>query len=493
MKTVLIANRGEIARRINKTLKKLGLKTIGIASEADLSLPYTKEVDKLVTLKGKTASETYLKTEKILEIEADAIHPGYGFLSENAEFAKSVEEQGKIFIGPKSESIRLLGSKPESRKLAQKLNIPITEGSKGGLSDEELLDSAKIFPVLIKASGGGGGRGMRIARNKEELKALIPQARSEAKKFFNNDDIYFEQYIEKPRHMEVQIFGDKQGNVIHLGTRECSIQRRYQKLIEEAPAIGIKREEEILRAAINLAKEVGYESAGTAEFLVDGENFYFLEVNTRLQVEHTVTEEITGLDLVELQIKVARGEPLPSKINFTGHSIEYRINAEDCDFVPSLGEITSLNQPTARFDCGYAVGTEISQYYDNLIGKLIVTGASREEVVKKSLKELASLQIKGVETTVPLYLWLILRTKWSESQQDLRFLDEINQKELKLLSNLESGELEIVFSEGETLVFKEPWGTFLAVKGKEKAVRSLSKDAALSGLEKLCKQPIVLG
>ncbi len=483
MKSVLIANRGEIARRINKTLKSLGIKTIGIASEVDINLPYAKEVDKLVKLKGKTAGETYLNAEEILKIESDAIHPGYGFLSENAEFAESVEKQGRIFIGPKSDSIRLLGSKPESRKLAQKLKIPITEGSKGGLTDAELLGAAKNFPVLLKASGGGGGRGMRIAHNIDELKAMIPQARSEAKKFFNNDDVYFEQYIEKPRHVEVQLFGDKHGNVIHLGTRECSIQRRYQKLIEEAPAVGIQNEDKILHAAVSLAKEVGYIGAGTAEFLVDGDSFYFLEVNTRLQVEHTVTEEITGLDLVELQIKVARGEELPSKINFTGHAIEYRINAEGFDFLPSLGEINSINNPpNARFDSGYNVGNEISQYYDNLIGKLIVKGKNRSQVIADSLKELVSLQIKGVDTTVPLYLWLILRTEWSKSQQNLRFLDNLNIKEMELISNLQPAKLDLVFDEGEIKIFKEPWGTFLGTKGKIKAIRGLSKESILSAL-----------
>lgn len=484
MKSVLIANRGEIARRINKTLKSLGIKTIGIASEVDINLPYAKEVDKLVKLKGKTAAETYLNSEEILKIESDAIHPGYGFLSENAEFAERVEKQGRIFIGPKSDSIRLLGSKPESRKLAEKLKIPITEGSKGGLTDAELLNAAKNFPVLLKASGGGGGRGMRIAHNKEELRAMIPQARSEAKKFFNNDDVYFEQYIEKPRHVEVQLFGDILGNVIHLGTRECSIQRRYQKLIEEAPAIGIKNEDKILKAAVSLAKEVGYVGAGTAEFLVDGERFYFLEVNTRLQVEHTVTEEITGLDLVELQIKVARGEELPRKINFSGHAIEYRINAEGFDFLPSLGEITSLNNlSSSRFDCGYEVGNEISQYYDNLIGKLIIKGKDRAQAISNSLKELVSLQIKGVETTVPLYLWLILRTEWAKSQQDLRFLDNLNIKEMELISTLEPSTLELVFDEGEIKVFKEPFGTFLGMIGKSKAARGLTKDSVISALK----------
>lgn len=478
MKSVLIANRGEIARRINKTLKSSGIKTIGIASELDINLPYAKEVDKLIKLKGKTAAETYLNIDEILKIEADAIHPGYGFLSENAEFAERVEKQGKVFIGPRSDSIRLLGSKPESRRLAKELNIPITEGSSGGLSDEELLSAAKNFPVLLKASGGGGGRGMRIAKNIDELRSLIPQARSEAKKFFNNEDVYFEQYIEKPRHVEVQFFGDRYQNVIHLGTRECSIQRRYQKLIEEAPAIGIKNIDKILNSAVALAKKVGYQGAGTAEFLVDDDKFYFLEVNTRLQVEHTVTEEITGLDLVELQVKVARGEALPKKVDFFGHAIEYRINAEDSNFIPSFGEITSINNPESRFDCGYEVGNELSQYYDNLIGKLIVSGKDRKEVVLKSLKDLSSLQIKGIETTVPLYLWLILRTSWAKNQQNLRFLDNINTKEISLLSDLEPSKLEKVYSENEIQIFKEQWGTFLACKGKENAVRALTLDKA---------------
>lgn len=442
---ILIANRAEIASRVARTAKKLGITTIGIASEPDKTLPYTGHVDEIVLIPGSAPSETYLNQNAILEIakkhKVDAIHPGYGFLSENPEFAKAVEDAGIIFIGPSSDAIKTLGSKTESRLLAEKLKVPLTKGAPGGLSDAELVKLAKDvgYPVLIKAAAGGGGRGMRIAHSDSELASQLPQARAEAKKFFSNDNIYFEQYIPTPRHVEVQLFGDGNGEVIHLRTRDCSVQRRYQKLIEEAPAPFLSKdlEDRICNAAVTLAKAVKYRSAGTAEFLVYGDSFYFLEVNTRLQVEHPVTEEITGLDLVALQIQIAEGKPLlkQSEVKFSGHAVEFRINAEDPlqNFLPTAGKISKLSTVNlkARFDGGYVSGCEIPQQYDNLIGKLIVKGASRDDALTKSAQELGELIVEGVPTTIPLFRWMLFATDWGSEAKPLPFLTQTFTEERK--------------------------------------------------------------
>lgn len=499
IKRILIANRAEIASRVARTAKKLGITTIGIASEPDRSLPYTGDVDEIILIPGSAPSETYLNQKAIIEIakrvKADAIHPGYGFLSENADFAALVEKEEIIFIGPTSDAIKILGSKTESRLLAEKLKVPLTKGAPGGLQDNELVKLAKDvgYPVLIKAAAGGGGRGMRIANNETELASLLPQARAEAKKFFSSDNVYFEQYIPTPRHVEVQLFGDGKGNVIHLRTRDCSVQRRYQKLIEEAPAPFLDRalEERICEAAVNLAKAVNYRSAGTAEFLVYGDSFYFLEVNTRLQVEHPVTEEITGLDLVNLQIDIANGKPLlkQSEINFCGHSVEFRINAEDPlqNFLPTSGKITKLNTSNvrARFDGGYKSGCEIPQVYDNLIGKLIVKGKTREEALKIASEELGELVIEGVPTTISLFRWILFATDWGSEAKPLPFLTQTFTEDRKkdLLAFMkrddswkrsDSGEyIESLKVDDKIIdIVHERGGTFLAIE-RENASKKL--------------------
>lgn len=436
---VFIANRGEIALRIKRACDTLNIASVLGVSEADKNSFAARQIGLTEVIGPAPARESYLHIDRILQAVkncgADALHPGYGFLSENADFARRVEEAGLTFIGPNSESIRLLGSKTEARKKVTAAGVPCTPGTSADLGDEGLLLEAERmgFPVLIKAVGGGGGRGMRVVTSKEEMKENLPRARAEVKKYFSSEAIYIEKYIERPRHVEVQLFGDNYGNIVHLGTRDCSTQRRHQKLVEEAPAPFLDEalREEIHRAAVLAAKSVGYRNAGTAEFLVKGDKFYFLEMNTRIQVEHPVTEAVTGVDLVALQLKVAMGERLPfsqDEIKFEGHGIEFRIYAEDpqSNFSPAKGRLTKFFCPkdsAVREDKGYEEGDDVSLHYDALMSKLIVKGKNRADAINKSKEILNAYVIKGVSNTVDFHRWLLDNTLFKRSSSEKGFID----------------------------------------------------------------------
>jgi acetyl-CoA carboxylase biotin carboxylase subunit len=435
-----IANRGEIALRIQRTARKLGIRCcIGI-SEADKEQSFAKEADETVIIGPAAASLSYLNIAAVISAAiktgCNAVHPGYGFLSENHSFAEQVIAAGLIWVGPHPETIRLMGSKIEGRKRAVEAKVPVVPGAGGGLSDQELIKTAKKIgcPLIVKAVGGGGGRGMRVITALADLPELLPRARSEALKNFGDDQIFLEKFIETPRHVEVQLLGDQHGNLIHLGTRDCSAQRRHQKLIEEAPApfISEKMRADIHKAAIAVAKSVNYYSTGTAEFLVEGNKFYFLEMNTRIQVEHPVTELISGLDLIEQQLLVAQGEKLSFKqkdIKLRGHAIEFRINAEDpaTQFTPTIGEISNLTLPEiegtgVRNDFGFLKGDSISVFYDGLIGKIIVYGKTRHEALKKSVTALAQFSCLGLTTNHDFHRWLIRTRIFNEKGIDIGFV-----------------------------------------------------------------------
>jgi len=439
IKKLLIANRGEIALRIQRAATKLGIKTVSIASEVDQNSFFARSAEELVVIGKAAPADSYLNIEKIVaaakKYKCDAVHPGYGFLSENADFAQAVVDAGLIFVGPDPETIRIMGSKTGARAKVKEFGVPLTPGSASGLSDAELLAEAKRigWPVIVKAVAGGGGRGMRIVNSDVELKEILPRARAEAKKNFSSEDVYLEKYISQPRHIEVQVFGDGHGNIVHMGTRDCSTQRRHQKLIEEAPAPNLPADirEKIHNAAVNAAKSVNYKNAGTVEMLFDGKDFYFLEMNTRIQVEHPVTEAVTGIDLVELQLKVAQGEKLPfsqNEIRFDGHAIEFRIYAEDPknNFMPSIGRITKLRRlewSFCREDGAYTEGDEISMFYDAMISKLIVHGGTRSDAIEKSGQVLNSYQIEGVRSSVDYHLWLIYNTPFRYNPVDIGFVE----------------------------------------------------------------------
>lgn len=419
MKKVLIANRGEIARRIIRTCHRLGVETVAVYSDVDARSPHVTEATEAFRLPGLTPAETYLRSDLILEIArssgADALHPGYGFLSENGDFARACAERGITFVGPSPEAIDHLGSKTNARALAISAGVPVMPGTTSGVASlEEARSTADEigYPVLLKAAAGGGGKGMRVVASADDLESGLRAAQGEARTAFGDDEVFVEKYVTDPRHIEIQVVADTHGNVLILGERECSIQRRHQKLIEESPSIALdeKTRQAMFEAASQLVAAANYTNAGTLEFLLasDG-SFYFLEVNTRLQVEHPVTELVTGLDLVELQILVARGEKLPlsqSEVSFNGHAIECRICAEDSydGFLPSVGWITSLHEPEGegvRVDSSLFEGMEVSLYYDPMIGKLITYGGDRSEAIGRMLRALDSYHIAGVKTTIP--------------------------------------------------------------------------------------------
>ena len=448
IRKVLIANRGEIARRIQRACKKLGIASVTVASEADKNSLFAREAEELVVIGPAPAKESYLAIDKLIaaakQHACDAVHPGYGFLSENAEFAQAVIDAGLIFIGPDPATIETLGSKTSARAQVQKFGVPTTPGCRGGLSDAEIIKEAeKIgYPLIIKAVGGGGGRGMRVVNSTEELGQMLPRARAEAKKNFSSEDVYFEKYISHPRHVEVQIFGDGKGQVLHFGTRDCSTQRRHQKLIEEAPAPQLSDElrEKIHAAAVNAGKSVNYKNAGTAEFLVAGQDFFFLEMNTRIQVEHPVTEVVTGVDLVELQLKVAGGAPLGMKqedVRVIGHAIEFRLYAEAPaqNFQPAVGRITDIKRPVApyiREDYALAAGDEVTPHYDAMISKLIVSGATRTQAIARSVQALAEYEIKGLATTIDFHRWMLDRREFRRGPVDIGFVErEFNAEKLR--------------------------------------------------------------
>lgn len=439
---ILIANRGEIAVRIIRAAKELGIKTVAVYSQADKESLHVKLADEAICIGGISSTESYLKVPNIIAAAqitgADAIHPGYGFLSENAKFASICEEHNIVFIGPRAECITRMGDKATARATAIENNVPVTNGT-GIVRDieeakKEIAERIK-YPVMIKATAGGGGKGMRIARNDEELERNIVAAQTEAGSAFGNPDVYIEKFVENPRHVEVQILGDKHGNVIYLGERDCSIQRRHQKLIEEAPSFSLPNSvrKAMGQAAVALAKAINYDSAGTLEFLVDKNNdFYFMEMNTRVQVEHTVTEMVTGLDIIKLQIEVAAGKKLnieQDDVVLIGHAIECRINAEDCEngFLPSPGVITKYIAPGGfgvRVDSHSYQGYEISPYYDSMIGKLITFGVNREEAIAKMRRALKEYVIEGVDTTIPFHLQVLDNELYLAGKTSTNFIEE---------------------------------------------------------------------
>ncbi|MCF8325974.1 MAG: acetyl-CoA carboxylase biotin carboxylase subunit [Leadbetterella sp.] len=447
MKKILVANRGEIALRIMRTIKKMGIKTVAVYSEPDVQALHVRFADEAVCLGVAASSKSYLNMDKIIkfakELGVDGIHPGYGFLSENAIFAEKVTKAGITFIGPEPDSITLMGSKLAAKDCVKKYDIPMVPGTDTAITDipEAQKIAAEIgFPILIKASAGGGGKGMRVVEKAADFVEQMDRAISEAKSAFGDGSVFIEKYVGSPRHIEVQVLGDKHGNIVHLFERECSIQRRHQKVIEEAPS-GILTPEirqRIGEAAVKVAKSCNYVGAGTVEFLLDENlNFYFLEMNTRLQVEHPVTEYITGVDLVEEQIKIARGEKLSfsqEDLKIEGHSVELRVYAEDPlnDFLPSIGQITKYERPEGegiRLDDAYEEGMEIPIYYDPMIAKLVTYGKDRTEAIQKMNEAIKSYKIEGFATTLPFGLFVMDHEAFRSAQFDTHFVKNFFSKE----------------------------------------------------------------
>lgn len=440
MKKVLIANRGEIAVRVIRACRELGLKTVAIHSTADRDSLHAKLADESICIGPGPSIKSYLRIPAIMSaIEvsgADAVHPGYGFLSENAEFARICEAYKVTWIGPGPEQIHALGNKVEARALAEKAKVPLLPGSRGVVrteADAEEIASEIGYPLIIKAAAGGGGRGMKIVNKQEDLIRLFQLAQAEAEAGFGNPDVFIERYCARPRHIEIQIMGDKYGNYVHLGERDCSIQRRHQKLVEEAPSPAVN---EALRqkmgdTAIRLAKAVGYYSLGTAEFLMDEDGqFYFMEVNTRVQVEHTVTEQVTGVDLVKEQIRIAMGEKLSidqKSVKMTGHAIECRINAEDpATFAPWPGRITAYHEPGGpgvRIDGMIYSGYTVPSLYDSMIAKLITTGRDRDEALARMRRALSEMKVDGIRTNIPFHERVMEDPRFIKGDVTTRFLD----------------------------------------------------------------------
>jgi len=437
---VLIANRGEIALRVIRTLKEMGIKSVAVYSEADRNSLHIRMADESICIGPGPSKESYLKMENIisaaLSCQADAIHPGYGFLSENAEFSKLCSRHNIVFIGPSPDSIKLLGHKSQAREIASKAGVPITPGTDGCIKKDFLKEAKKIgFPIMIKAAAGGGGRGIRIVYDENKLLYEVEMAQNEAKAAFGNDEIYFEKFIEQPRHIEIQFIRDYNGKIIAFPERDCSIQRRNQKLIEEtpSPAVNPQLRKKLQKAVYNLADSADYHGAGTVEFLLDKNgNFYFMEVNTRLQVEHPITEAITGVDLVKEQILIAQKKCISINQedvdNFTGHSIEHRINAEDWEnnFAPSLGKIEEWIMPGGpgiRIDSHIYNGYEIPFYYDSMIAKLIIWAKDRNSAISRSNRALDEFKIKGIKTTIGAHKKIINSPEFMSGNVDTKFLE----------------------------------------------------------------------
>jgi acetyl-CoA carboxylase biotin carboxylase subunit len=440
MKKILVANRGEIAIRVMKTAQKMGIKTVAVYSTVDRNAPHVKFADEAVWIGEAPSSQSYLLGSKIIEaaksLNADAIHPGYGFLSENADFAEEAEKNGIIFIGPKSHAIKIMGSKLAAKDAVKVYNIPMVPGIDEAITDIEKAKQAATtigFPILIKASAGGGGKGMRVVESEADFESQMNRAISEAVAAFGDGSVFIEKYVASPRHIEIQVMADSHGNILYLFERECSIQRRHQKVVEEAPSAVLTPElrKKMGEAAVLVAKSCDYLGAGTVEFLLDeNNNFYFLEMNTRLQVEHPVTELITGTDLVELQIRVARGEALTIKqedLQLKGHALELRVYAEDPlnDFLPSVGHLDVYQLPVGegiRVDNGFEQGMDVPIYYDPMLAKLITYGDTREEAIQLMIKAIDDYQVEGVQTTLPFGKFVFEHEAFRSGKFDTHFV-----------------------------------------------------------------------
>ena len=439
--SVLIANRGEIAVRIARGARDCGIRTFAVYSEADRLAPHVLEADEAYCIGPAPSSESYLRGEALvelaLEVGAEAIHPGYGFLAERADFARRVEDAGLVFVGPAAHTIAAMGDKTEARRRMSEAQVPIVPGLTEAVADPDAAAEAAAeigFPVLLKAAAGGGGKGMRVVEDREGLRRAFEAASREARAAFGDGSVYLERYLDRPRHVEIQVLGDAHGHVLHLAERECSIQRRHQKLVEEAPSPVLTAEERrrMGETAVRAARAVDYRGAGTVEFLYDDGDFYFLEMNTRLQVEHPVTELVTGLDLVEWQFRVASGERLPFEqddIRLEGHSIECRITSEDpsAGFLPSTGTIEHLETPSGpgvRWDAGILRGSEVTLHYDPLLAKLIVHASSRELAIRRMARALDGLVVAGVETCVAFHRRVMEEADFRAGELSIRYLDE---------------------------------------------------------------------
>ncbi len=463
MKKLLIANRGEIALRVMRSAKEMGIKTVAIYSDADRNAPFVRYADEAVCVGPPPSAQSYLQGDKIIaickELNVDAIHPGYGFLSENADFARKVKQAGITFVGPSAEAMDMMGDKLSAKATAKKYNVPMIPGSEGAISD--VAEATKLakeigFPLLIKASAGGGGKGMRLVENESEVEEQMKLAISEAISAFGNGAVFIERYASKPRHIEIQILADNHGNCVYLFERECSIQRRHQKVIEEAPSSVLTPElrKAMGECAVNVAKACNYSGVGTVEFLLDAQlNFYFLEMNTRLQVEHPVTEMITGLDLVKEQIKVARNEKLTitqNELKINGHSIEVRVCAEDPtnNFLPDIGNLKTYRVPTGpgvRVDDSFEEGMDIPIFYDPMIAKLIVHGVDRTDAINKMLRAIQDYVITGVETTLPFCAFVLKHQAFVSGNFDTGFIKNHFSPEMLNKYNLPEEEVASIF------------------------------------------------
>ena len=473
MKKILVANRGEIALRVMRTIKRMGIDTVAVFSKADRNAPHVKFADEAVCIGEAPSSESYLKGDKIIEVakklNVDGIHPGYGFLSENASFAEAVEKNGITWIGPGSKAIKIMGSKLAAKDAVKKYDIPMVPGIDEAITDTE--KAKKIakdigYPILIKASAGGGGKGMRIVEKDKDLEDQMKRAISEAESAFGDGSVFIEKYVASPRHIEIQVLADTHGNTLHLFERECSIQRRHQKVVEEAPSVVLDEalRKEMGEAAVKVAKACDYVGAGTVEFLFDeNRNFYFLEMNTRLQVEHPVTEYITGVDLVEQQILVARGEKLQFKqedLKINGHAVELRVYAEDPleDFMPSTGNLEKYSMPSGegiRIDNGFEEGMDVPIYYDPMLSKLITYGKTREEAIQLMIKAIDNYIVEGVSTTLPFGKFVFQHDAFRSGNFDTHFVKKYYSPEALKEETEEEAKLAAVMALKQYLLDKE--------------------------------------
>lgn len=486
MQKILVANRGEIAQRVMRTAREMNIKTVAVYSEADRNMPFVRFADEAVCIGPAPSSQSYLRADKIIEVAkqtgADAIHPGYGFLSENASFSKAVEDAGLIFIGPSAHSIDIMGSKISAKRAAKKFGVPMVPGTEDPIASVEEakeIASGIGYPILIKASAGGGGKGMRVVNDEKELEEQMRMAKSEAMSAFGDDAVFIEKYVGSPRHVEIQLLGDQHGNYVYLFERECSIQRRHQKLVEEAPSSCLTPDirKAMGESAVAVAQSCKYHGAGTVEFLVDEKlNFYFLEMNTRLQVEHCVTEMITGIDLVKEQINVARGEKLSfgqNDLTINGHSLELRVCAEDPanNFLPDTGKLETYMPPKGpgvRVDDGYEQGMSIPIFYDPMIAKLVVHAATRDEAIERLCRAIDEYYIRGIKTTLGFGKWAVRSEPFRSGNFDTKFIEKHFKPEFLDEKNAEVEEVA-------TLLAAYIWG-----KEKKPAERKLAQNGVMT-------------